>query len=77
MLSPCRYIKLRLVGVLDYRAKQLSDTPRLCDAAAGCVGRIAVEDFGDLGQAGFVEMRFEVVEPRSGEVLSGCVAERS
>src|SRR5262249_2541681 len=51
-----------LLGQLDPYAQQLGHTPRLRDAAARCVGLVAVENFADRSDAGVVEMFNEAVE---------------
>src|SRR5205807_4960628 len=45
--------------VFGRRAENLPDTPGLGDAAAGGVGRVAVEDLGDAAGARFGEVGLE------------------
>ena len=49
-------------NVFDVAPQDLTHTPRLRVASTGCVRRIAVEDFGDLPDTRFVEVRSEGID---------------
>ena len=42
--------------IFDIGAEQFGHAPGLSEASSGFVWRIAVEDFGDLAQAGFIKV---------------------
>jgi len=61
---------MRLLNILDDRAKQLRNTPSLRNATTRCVRSVSIKDFRNLTETRFTQMRREVLQPRRCESSS-------
>jgi len=63
-LSSPGELTVRLLNILNYRTKQLSHAPGLCNAAARRMWSVAIEDFRNLTETRFMQMLLKVLQPR-------------